>query len=215
MAFIGRAHNWDKKRNKKDEHGHDILDVHGKVVMEEYDDLGPDNPSCFSGVKRRLFQSVLGHPLLKMLTMDDVKDMTRDYVRGYFRAFIDASEDKVKLKNAWLSACEYPSEEDLCVLQVMNVPSDKQETFIASLKENEVFGIQFASDPAFKLYIEGRFSADNHAVMFGGETALTQLFDEACLSGSKRGGGFGFFDDTEISSSSRDEKRPRSGSPSL
>ena len=63
LAHIGRAHNWDQTRTKR---------VNGKEIKEEYDDLKGDKPSCYSGVKRRLFQSVQGHPLLKLLTQDDI-----------------------------------------------------------------------------------------------------------------------------------------------
>ena len=52
LAMIGRAHNWDKSRPRADGCG-----------LEEYDDQGGDKPSCYSGVKRRLFQAVVGHPL--------------------------------------------------------------------------------------------------------------------------------------------------------
>ena len=53
LALIGRAHNWETK------------DIRGN----EHDDLQGDKPSCYSGVKRRLFQSVIGHPLLNILTL--------------------------------------------------------------------------------------------------------------------------------------------------
>src|SRR3990167_2387883 len=55
LSHIGRAHNWDRSRERDNK-------------SEEYDDLEGDRPSCFSGVKRRLFQAVLGHPLLIILT---------------------------------------------------------------------------------------------------------------------------------------------------
>ncbi|OGV25332.1 MAG: hypothetical protein A3F18_00005 [Legionellales bacterium RIFCSPHIGHO2_12_FULL_37_14] len=55
LSHIGRAHNWDRSRERDNK-------------SEEYDDLEGDRPSCYSGVKRRLFQAVLGHPLLIILT---------------------------------------------------------------------------------------------------------------------------------------------------
>jgi hypothetical protein len=55
LALLGRAHNWDSTRSRGGARG-------GK---EEYDDEQGDKPSCYSGVKRRLFQSVVGHPLFR------------------------------------------------------------------------------------------------------------------------------------------------------
>jgi len=52
LAHIGRAHNWDNTRPG--------TNASGQLIHEEYDDLKGDKPSCYSGVKRRLFQSVLG-----------------------------------------------------------------------------------------------------------------------------------------------------------
>ena len=88
IAHLGRAHNWDDERYKMDAQGNLLVDENNNPVMEEYDDAQGDKPSCYSGVKRRLFKSVLGHPLLKMLTKDDIKQELRDEVRDYFKQHI-------------------------------------------------------------------------------------------------------------------------------
>ena len=49
LALIGRAHNWDDTRPIYKDEGQTI-------AQEEYDNLQGDKPSCYSGVKRRLFQ---------------------------------------------------------------------------------------------------------------------------------------------------------------
>ena len=60
LALIGRAHNWDRFRTKDD------------GTQEQYDDMEGDKPSCYSGVKRRLFQSLHQHPLLTPITGDQL-----------------------------------------------------------------------------------------------------------------------------------------------
>lgn len=80
LAHIGRAHNWDNTRVKTDNEGTIILDADDNPITEEYDNLEGDKPSCFFGVKRRLFQSVQGHPLLKMLTKDGIDEELRDLI---------------------------------------------------------------------------------------------------------------------------------------
>ena len=78
LALIGRAHNWDETRIVTDAAGQPILDEDDNPMREEYDDLEGDRPSCFSGVKRRLFQSVHGHPLFRILTQETIaKELQR------------------------------------------------------------------------------------------------------------------------------------------
>ena len=64
---------------------------------ETYDDLAGDKPSCFSGMKRRLFQSVVGHPLLKMLNLDDIKMEFRSFLFKHFSQLITA-ENQIQIK---------------------------------------------------------------------------------------------------------------------
>lgn len=75
LAFIARAHNWDKSR--------DIVNKEGKVVREEYDDLEGDKPSCYSGVKRRLFQALKGHPLFSKDIHELVRLVLQERTRSY------------------------------------------------------------------------------------------------------------------------------------
>ncbi len=69
--------------------------------QEEYDDLEGDRPSCYSGVKRRLFQSVIGHPLLKIITSDDMKQEVRDFALTHFKQKIAQLANKEEMKNAF------------------------------------------------------------------------------------------------------------------
>jgi len=91
LAYIGRAHNWDASR---------INPTTGR--SEEYDDLQGDKPSCYSGVKRRLFQSVQGHPLLTLLTKDIILQEIRDVVQEHFIGNID-DKNCAELHKAWQS----------------------------------------------------------------------------------------------------------------
>jgi len=104
LALIGRAHNWDDSRAKLDEDGNQQFDANGYLITEEYDNLQGDKPSCYSGVKRRLFQSVLGHGLFKVLTADIVKQTVREQLRLYFNTKI-TKENAKALKEAYDGIC--------------------------------------------------------------------------------------------------------------
>lgn len=61
LALVGRAHNWDHTRVVSKAFKRDDGQVYFKDVEEEYDDGRLDNPSCGSGIHRRLNQSLIGH----------------------------------------------------------------------------------------------------------------------------------------------------------
>jgi hypothetical protein len=82
IALIGRAHNWDRTREKRDT-------LSGKVIREEYDDLEGDKPSCYSGVRRRLLQALRGHPLvvpdIEAVVSLRLHEMIRNHMREQFK----------------------------------------------------------------------------------------------------------------------------------
>lgn len=88
LAHLGRAHNWDSYRNKKGQNGKDLFNAKGQPIKEQYDDLTRDRPSCLSGVKRRLFQSVVGHPLLTLLSQDLAQQLLNERVRAYYQSVL-------------------------------------------------------------------------------------------------------------------------------
>ncbi|WP_058464598.1 hypothetical protein [Legionella cincinnatiensis] len=88
LAHIGRAHNWDQSRYNQNNH------------LEQYDDLEGDRPSCYSGIKRRLFQAVLGHPLLKLVTGEVIKAEINEFLVAHFKKAINSSNGDV-IKEAW------------------------------------------------------------------------------------------------------------------
>ncbi len=70
IALLNRGHNWDTTRF--------LMDEDGNSIEEEYDDLEGDKPSCYSGVKTRLFQSLLHHPCYVILD----KAVTQQFIKN-------------------------------------------------------------------------------------------------------------------------------------
>ena len=161
LAHINRAHNWDTTR------------INATGVSEEYDGLDADKPSCYSGVKRRLLQAVLGHPLLKILTKDDIKQELREFVREHFKQVIEAGDGQA-LHHAWQQLIDSGHVDD-CLI-ALNIPKQKQQDFIRYLSDK--YPNQFDDDLGFKAYAEQRLMQTPHAQFFGGETDLTGLLEE-------------------------------------
>ena len=166
LAHIGRAHNWDDTRER--------TDAQGEVFREEYDNLQGDKPSCFSGVNRRLFQSVMGHPLLTFLTLNGVKQELREFMREHFKELIKAlgSGD---LGKVWATFCETgrcTSDWD-----ALNVPTEKQAAFLAHLALE--YKTEFTDYPKFIKYVHDSFLITPiypaHVVRFAGETSFGDL----------------------------------------
>ena len=135
-------------------------------------------------MKRRLFQSVLGHPLLKILTLDDIKQELRDFVRDYFKQHItDSNRDAIR--TAWVNLCESGSYDATQhdSLNTLNIPSETQITFIQHLGEK--YPAQFNDELTFKRYVESQFLMDErfqtHAARFGGQTDLNGLLTSPAL----------------------------------
>ncbi len=169
LAHIGRAHNWDKTRVRYDAAGAPILNDEGEPTTEEYDDLEGDRPSCVSGVKRRLFQSVLGHPLLKMLTKEGIDEEIRDFVRLHFKARID-DQNRDSLKIAWDRIIAGDgTDDDKLLLKTLDVSLTQQVDFIGFLVAK--YGEQFTSERGFTQQIRLAFQItaqnDSHPLNFG------------------------------------------------
>lgn len=140
LALIGRAHNWDQVR-------------FNSLGSEEYDDLEGDKPSCFSGVKRRLFHSVLGHSLFKcLLTFDDIREELRSFMREHFADKITKDNIDI-LKKMWLKMCVTGETPELFF--ELNVSLEKQKQFIQDLEYK--YKDKFSGDPRFIKYIQDSF----------------------------------------------------------
>ena len=155
LAYIGRAHNWDHTRER----------AHAMEQFEEYDDLEADRPSCYSGVKRRLFQSVLGHPLLKVLTKEVIESEIRKFVLGCVKASLTP-----KHQAAWRLYIETLDQEALAILKQLDITDAKRDAWIENLTAR--YGASLTEEPAFTRQIQQAFQLNDqtgaHAVNFGG-----------------------------------------------
>jgi hypothetical protein len=142
LAHIDRAHNWDEKR------------VNQAGNEEEYDDLTGDRPSCFSGVKRRLFQSVMGHPLITILNQDMIQEEIRMFVRNHFASCITPA-NKAKLKDAFedfvINTTDM-SEESKKYLEVLNISPEQHHEFEQYLTKK--YGEQYSADTGFRKLVK-------------------------------------------------------------
>lgn len=153
LALIGRTHNWD---------------MHPGQVKEQ-DDLEADKPSCFSGMKRRFFQSVLGHPLFEILTTEMIKQKIRDFVLEQFQASIhEKNRDSIKQALDKLIFGDDVSTKDWETLKQLDISPEKQQIFFDGLKQE--YGCQFTEDLSFTRLIKENFAfkknPDAHIVNF-------------------------------------------------
>ncbi|NDH09728.1 MAG: hypothetical protein EBY16_08995 [Gammaproteobacteria bacterium] len=161
LALIGRAHNWDATDRE-----------------EEYDDLGADQPSCSIGVKKRLLQSVKGHPLLDMLSESIIDIEVRRIVKDHFTSHIN-DENCEALHQEWVAICEEGrvSASSSHLFSLNFTPSERDQ-HIASILEK--YGPRL--DQALQSYLHRRFQIEepfnNLAEKFGGEINLTAMLEE-------------------------------------
>lgn len=163
LGLIGRAHNWDATR------------YHSTTGQsEEYDDLQGDKPSCYSGVKRRLFQSVQGHPLLALLTKDTLHQEVREIVREHFIHRI-TDENCVELNKAWEAIIDGNTQTDTSILNELNFTEEELHQHISSISEK--YGSKLDGDLMAYLHrtINVMVPFKNLAEKFGGETDLSGI----------------------------------------
>ncbi|MFY7697285.1 MAG: hypothetical protein ACOVQX_00390 [Legionella sp.] len=139
LMLLGRAHNWDKTRVRN---GH----------IEEYDDLEGDRPSCYSGVKRRLFQSVIGHPLLKIITRDDLVQEIRDFARTYFIEKMAQLNNQDQIHQAFNNFVISLDAKDAAPLATLNISPPKQQQFLQTLQAK--YGESFFANPVFVTLVQ-------------------------------------------------------------
>lgn len=162
LALIGRAHNWDHSRARVDR----------PSQSEEYDDLEGDRPSCFSGVKRRLFQSVRGHPLMDFVTPEMLTEELRGFARDHFARHITPA-----LKLAWNAYVISLDCDSLIALDALNVPLAAVSTFAQSLKEKYGTHLSHMIETHAQRYFQLSHVYRNHVAKLAGTTGLNNLFD--------------------------------------
>lgn len=169
LAHIGRTHNWHKSTGRED----------------ECDDLKGDRPSCFSGVKRRLFQSVVGHPLINLLTKDIILEEIRAFARTFFENLL-TEKGKHALEEAYndyICNTNGLSAESKNELQKWNIPDEKISTFKKYLIGK--YGSQFTEDRAFIKLVEMKLelkpaplNMHYHVLTLDGFVKFHTLFNE-------------------------------------
>lgn len=180
LALIARAHNWDRTRQVRDANN-------GRLRTEEYDDLTGDRPSCYSGVKRRLFQSVVGHPLFKLLRLDDIKQLLASRMREHFQRVIEQGPQE-ELAQAWAvilklvySPAQEQEQQARDCLSLLNLPPEGQDAWLA--EQQALHAVFFELNPSLAQYIRKQFELTyefkTHAERFGGVTDLSSLLSIA------------------------------------
>lgn len=154
LAYIGRAHNWDSKQSL------------GKNDAES-DDLECDRPSCYSGIKKRLFQSIQGHPLFKKLTKVILEMEINQFVSNHFQECI-IEENKEKISNIWKKKLEMVSldKTDWQLLGTLDIAEAKQKQFTDYLTNK--YGHQFSDDAMLTNLVKKSFKLkeENSAHLF-------------------------------------------------
>ena len=184
LAHINRAHNWDNTRQNGDN-------------TEEYDDLTGDKPSCFSGMKRRLFQSVPGHPLLMALTRDMIKLELGDFIRSHCQAMLNTSRGEV-FRKAWRGYVAEPNPDDLATLKELDVSAGQHQAFLAELILK--YGEQFSDEPQFVNQVNQALAMTSeneaHVINCSGFARIAPLFEVASNNTSSSLVRYGLFHQT-------------------
>ena len=170
LALAGRRHNSDKHRPKKDRNNQVMRDATGQIITEEYDDGEGDRPSCLSGMNVEFFQALIGHPLF---TAPITKQLIDTEIRDFMRACLAES-----LKNYSAADIEQKMAElEMAEFIPLNVTTEKQESFIHSLK-TKYPQLETPTQAALLTYLIGRVSVpqgDSHVCRFWQEANLAQL----------------------------------------
>ena len=142
LALIGRAHNWDRTR------------VRGNKE-EEYDDEEGDRPSCYSGVKRRLFQSVIGHDLLSVLTREKIQQEIREFALKHFKSLLSNQDVAIKLRDAYSNYILEQEDAFARPLLALNISKVSQDALYQMLIEK--YGDSFTSELSFTSLFHSSF----------------------------------------------------------
>ncbi|MDF1795761.1 MAG: hypothetical protein P1U63_04395 [Coxiellaceae bacterium] len=172
LALINRAHNWDQCRTK--------MLPNGKTVMEYYDDLKGDKPSCYSGMLSRLAQSLLGHPLSRILTVEKLTQEIRDMVRVEFsQVFSTLGQAALaELKQAVDKMID--SGEVTAPLLQYNISPDAVAMFDQAM--NKRWGKQYTDTPKMRQRLS-KLVMDTESLKTNGQSHLTLLFSFAAIGG--------------------------------
>jgi ankyrin repeat protein len=188
IALIGRAHNWDKSRHVLKD-GVIQYDKKGREVTEEYDDLRGDKPSCYSGVNRRLFQSVLGHGLFMIVNYTLVRQALNEQIRNYFTKEITLSKCTA-LKQAYEGLVDFEGDANVHIktLQSIDIPQEKKQEMIELVCQQleTAYKSQFTGQKAvFIAFMQSYLNSSSHHgcdfMQFQSEVGLEGILDSQCV----------------------------------
>lgn len=172
MGDIARAHNRERTN------------------IEQYDNLEADNPSCELGTTRRLFFSVIGHPLLQPLD-EMIKALVHEQIKEHFVRSINTGNCDALL-NAWRTCFTDASEGDLnhaiAVLKGLDLSSGQIEQahrqIINSLKQsfkNQPRMLEYFNNPEFLSMIKRKLELapgfDCYAFQFNNNVGLQNYLE--------------------------------------
>jgi hypothetical protein len=156
LALAGRSHNCEEEV--------EIEREDGTTYTAEQDDLEADKPTCARGIRRHLYQSLLGHPLFSLLTPDLVKQELNAYVFQYYQTIID-EELAVPIKQAFDDYIVELDEDAFQFLKRLDVPQEIQQQFIDSMRSK--FKSKFTAE--YEKLVSDMFKvreSDAHAINF-------------------------------------------------
>ncbi len=149
LAQLGRAHNWDNSRTNT---------LSGE--SEEYDNLEKDKPSCYSGIKRRVFCSVVGHRLLNLVSVQKIQIEVNEFIREHLIAKINQSVEQnkplAKAVNDYFINLDDLEKESSVLLESCNISEKEQTEFIVGLKKK--YGKLF--NTSLEAYTKTNFKLD-------------------------------------------------------
>lgn len=190
LALIGRAHNWDGSRE---------VSVNGRRRDEEYDNTNEgDRPSCYSGVNRRLFQSVLGHGLFMTVTYELMKQALHEQVADYFNQVLN-QDNATAIKEAYEGLVGMDDDMGVHqeVLSRLDILEARKSQMIEAVAEQltDAFQSKFTADrPAFIFFMREflnrprEYSCD--FVRFVTPLSLDRVLEANCRKALKRKHGF-------------------------
>lgn len=154
LARLARAHNLGR-RIIAGGSGAPLFRRDGHA-SKEYDDLAGDKPSYY--FQRDPIQLVVGHPLLKILTKDDIKKELDDFVRAHFTCLI-TDKNRERLLEAWNTYSATMDLGDANPLKTLNISVEQRVEFVLRLTAK--YGRQFSDNASFGRIIEEAFTLVN------------------------------------------------------
>ena len=180
LAQIGRAHNWDRVRS--------VMYPDGSERLEEYDDLEGDKPSCYSGVKRRLFQSLIGHPLFRIFSEDVLEQEFNQVARAHFESCITI--DNVNAIHCAIEAVNdgfnlTKEQQDLMSLQ--DIPAEIMDKFVDDMRQKykeSIQGLPLSQWANQKFALTGSITC--HLFKFYNQASIQSIVDDATNTLSRK-----------------------------